>query len=402
MTTRTTTHFLRTEAGAGSLLAVAAIVAVLWANSPWSPIYFGFLEAKVPVRIGGWAETHSVLEWIKEGLMAVFFLVVGLEIKHEVLRGELSNPRKLALPVIAAIGGMAVPALIYLAVNAVPGGDMRGWSAPVATDIAFALAALAAVGRGLPPSLRIFLLTLAIVDDLGAVLIIAFAYSGAPDWTALGGAAAVLVAMALLGRWRRPNMVLWTAGFLLVWALFLRSGVSTSMAGVLSAMTVPVQSRTEGRPGPLKESMEALHPYVAFLILPLFAFAAAGLDVRGGGASPLSPPALGVILGLVAGKGLGVFGAAWLAVRTGLAHRPTGAEWRELFGVSLLCGVGFTMSLFLAALAFPYGEASLESVKLGVLSGSVLAVLCGWAVLIPSARRRRNSRAQAEDDPSAA
>lgn len=402
MTTRATTHFLKTETGAGSILAVCAIVALLLANSPLSGLYFGFLETKGTLTVGGWTETHSVLEWIKEGLMAIFFFVVGLEIKQEVLKGELSNPRKLALPVLAAVGGMVAPALIYLALNQMPGGDHRGWSVPVATDIAFALAALAAVGKFLPPSLRVFLLTLAIVDDLGAVVIIAAVYSGQPDLASLGGAAIGLAAMTALGFWRKAPLLFWAVGFLVVWAFFLRSGVSTSLAGVFAAMTVPPRARKDGEEGLLKYMMEALHPWVAYAILPLFAFAAAGMDLRGSAASPFAPPALGVIVGLLLGKAIGVFGASVLAVKSGLAQRPDGASWVELFGVSILCGVGFTMSLFIASLAIPAADAVFAEVKMGVLIGSVLSIAVGCAVLAQSANWRAKRAAEAAKEASAA
>jgi NhaA family Na+:H+ antiporter len=387
---RATLAFLKTEAGSGAILGLSALLALVWANSAASSVYFDLVGADLSLRLGGLTESHSVAGWIREGLMAIFFFVVGLEIKHEVLRGELADRRKLALPLLGAIGGMGVPAALYLLVNLAPGGDARGWSVPVATDIAFALAALAAVGRGLPASLRVLLLTLAIADDLGAVLVIAFAYSSAPQWAPLSGGLAMLVLMAALGMWRRAPPILWFLGFLVVWALVLRSGVSTSLAGVAAALTVPL-GPSGAEDGPLARLMEALHPWTALLILPLFAFSAAGLDLSGLDLAALTPPTLGVALGLVLGKAIGVFAAAWLAVRLGLAARPAGASWSQLFGVALLCGIGFTMSLFIAALAFD-DTAGLAAAKLGVLSGSAAAAVLGMGMLLLGRRRRQTSR----------
>jgi NhaA family Na+:H+ antiporter len=396
---RFTLEFLQTEAASGLILALAACAALVSANAPWSDLYFGFLHAEVPVQLGSWREVHSVADWVKEGLMAIFFFVVGLEIKFEILKGELSNPRRLALPVLAAIGGMLAPAAVYTAIAAFSGGDPRGWSVPVATDIAFAVAAFALVGRGLPESLRVFLLTLAIADDLGAVLVIALVYTGELNLGALAAAGVALAAMVLLGRMSRPPAILYGALFLLVWAFTLESGVSTSIAGVAAAATVPATSRIQGVESPLKNTTETLHPYVAYLILPLFAFVASGFSFRGlsvqGFASPVP---LGVALGLFLGKQLGVFGAAALAVRSGLARRPSGATWAELYGVALLCGVGFTMSLFLGALAFTPPDPLIETeVKLGVLTGSVLSIVTG-ALVLGRASRIRLARGAADDE----
>ncbi|HYF22412.1 MAG TPA: Na+/H+ antiporter NhaA [Caulobacteraceae bacterium] len=390
MTRKLTLDFLRTEAASGAILALAALTALLAANSPLRDAYFGLLKTEIPIQIGGWREVETFAEWVKEGLMAIFFFVVGLEIKYEVLRGELSNPRRLAMPVLAAVGGMVVPALVYVALNA-NGGDLRGWSVPVATDIAFALAALAVVGRMLPPSLRIFLLTLAIADDLGAVAIIALVYSRDLHLDALAAAVGALGLMWLLGRLRRPPAVFYVAAFLLVWAFTLESGISTSLAGVFAAMTVPIAARVQGAEGPLKNFMETLHPWVAYLILPLFAFCASGFSFAGLGLDGLTAPVtLGIALGLFFGKQIGVFGAAALAVASGLARKPSGATWLEVYGVAALCGIGFTMSLFLGALAFPAGDEALASeVKLGVIGGSLLSALAGVAVLSRAAAARR-------------
>jgi len=390
MAKRITLDFLRTESASGAILASAALLAIALANSPWARFYFEFIEAPFTLQIGAFAETHSVLDWVKEGLMAIFFFVVGLEIKFEIVKGELANPRRLALPVLAALGGMVGPALIYLAINSGAGGEPQGWPVPVATDIAFALAALAVAGPRLPPTLRIFLLTLAIVDDLGAVGLIGVLFTHDIHLAAAGEALVVIILMALMGRWRQAPYLFYAIGFLLAWGFTLKSGISPSVAGVAAAATIPLGARKAGRPGVLEDFMEGLHPYVAFLILPLFAFVAAGFSVKGLGLSDIAGPvALGVIAGLVVGKTLGVFGAASLVIGLKLARRPTGMKWVELLGVSMLCGVGFTMSLFIGQLAFPGADASDQAqVRLGVIAGSLISTLAGMAVLAWAQARR--------------
>ena len=390
MAKRITLDFLRTESASGMILAAAALIAILVANSPWADTYFGFIGAKFTIQIGGFVETHSVLDWIKEGLMAIFFFVVGLEIKHEVIKGELANPRRLALPVLAAVGGMLIPAMVYLTFNLGAGGAPGGWPVPVATDIAFALAALAISGSRLSPTLRIFLLTLAIVDDIGAVALIGVLFTSTVHWVAVGGALASLALMALLGRWRQAPYLFYLIGFLATWAFTLKSGISPSIAGVAAAMTIPLGARKAGRPGVLEDFMHGLHPYVAFLILPLFAFSAAGFSVSSLGLHDLfGPVALGVALGLFIGKQVGVFGATALVIGLKLARRPTGTRWIELYGVSLLTGIGFTMSLFIGQLAFPAGDPAHQAqVRIGVVAGSILSTLAGMAVLAWAQSRR--------------
>jgi len=385
MARRITLDFLKTESASGVILALAAAAAILMANSPWAHLYFEFIEVPFTIQVGAFRETHSTLDWVKEGLMAIFFFVVGLEIKYEMLRGELANPRRLMLPMVAALGGMIVPALVYLAIN---GGSPHGWPTPMATDIAFATAALAIAGPRLPPTLRVFLLTLAIVDDLGAVAVIGLVFTHGVQWVALGGALVTLALMALLGRWRGVPYLFYALGLVLVWAFTLKSGISTSVAGVAAAMTVPIESRKPHRPGVLEDFMESLHPYVAYMILPLFAFCAAGFSLRDTELRGLvSPVSLGVALGLFLGKQVGVFGATAAVVGLKLARRPTGASWIELYGVSLLCGVGFTMSLFIGALAFPDGGQAAQ-VRVGVLLGSLLSSAAGVAVLRWAQARR--------------
>ena len=396
MSRRPTLEFLKTEAASGLILAAAALAALVLANSPWASDYFRFIHYPFSVRIGPFEETADVLGWVKEGLMAVFFFVVGMEIKFEVLKGELANPRRLAMPILAAVGGMAMPVLIYFVING--GRDTGGhgaWAIPTATDIAFALTALAAVSRRLPASLRVFLLTLAIADDLGAVGLIGVLFSHDVHLRPLVGAGGALLLMTALGRWRAAPFLFYAIGFALAWAFTLKSGVSTSVAGVLAAFTVPVGPRRRGQDSVLHFFMESLHPYVAYGILPLFAFVAAGFSFRGlTGAHFTAPLTLGIALGLFLGKQLGVFGAVFGAVTFGLGRKPTGATWLEIWGLSLLCGIGFTMSLFIGALAFPEADLQAQNqARLGVVLASLLSAGAGMAVLASAgaARARRDA-----------
>lgn len=388
-----TLDFLKTEAASGAVLGFAAVAALVIANSPLSGAYFGWLKSEHVVQLGPLLLELSVSEWIKEGLMAVFFLVVGLEIKYEILKGELSDPRKLATPVLAALGGMVVPALVYLAVAGVTGGPHQGWPIPLATDIAFALAVFAVAARGLPSSLRVFLLTLAIVDDLGAIALIAVLFSSGVVWQPLIWVVALLIGGGVWSRFYRVPAPFWVLGFGLVWYLTVLSGLSTSLAAVAFAAIVPVNDRHDDGQSPLKEAMNDLHPWVAYLVLPLFAFAKAGVSFGGLTLDQaFAPLVVGVALGLFVGKQLGVFGAAWLASALKIGRRPTGATWAELYGVCLLCGVGFTMSLFIGVLAFPGAIDSPQQieVKLGVLAGSVLSAVVGAAFLAIAGRRRND------------
>ena len=354
-----------------------AALALAIAQSPLADAYFAAQHRELAGL--------SLLHWINDGLMAVFFLVVGLEIKRELLDGQLSTWSRRVLPGVAALGGMAVPALLYLAFN---GGDpetARGWAIPTATDIAFALGVLALLGSRVPVSLKVFLTALAILDDLGAVVVIALFYTGelSPVFLALAGGA--LAALALLNRFGvvalTPYLLLGAA----LWAFVLRSGVHATLAGVALALTIPLRP-TPGRPddphSPLHRLERGLHPWVAFGVLPLFGFANAGVSLAGVRADMLlAPLPLGIALGLFLGKQLGVFGAAWLAVRSGRAELPAHATWAQLYGIALLCGIGFTMSLFIGGLAFPGEAARMDAAKLGVLCGSLVSGLVGWALL---------------------
>lgn len=389
MARRLTLDFLKTEAASGAALGLAAVAALIVANSPWSEAYFHGLKSEHLLQAGPLSFQLTTSAWIKEGLMALFFLVVGLEIKYEILKGELSDARKLATPVVAALGGMLAPAAVYLAVSAGLQGPHQGWPIPLATDIAFALAVFALVGKGAPSSLRVFLLTLAIVDDLGAIALIAVLFSSGVDWMLVGLAGVVLIIGAIASL-RRIPAPFWALGFLLVWGLSVRAGLSTSLAAVAFAAIVPVSPRRDGAQSPLKTAMHALHPYVAYGVLPLFAFAKAGVSFAGLSSDQmLAPLVMGIAAGLFIGKQIGVFGAAWLVSALKLGAKPTGANWMQVYGVSLLCGVGFTMSLFIGALAFPGAVDSPQQVevKLGVILGSVLSATVGAVVLSLAGRR---------------
>jgi NhaA family Na+:H+ antiporter len=388
-----TLAFLRTESGAGAVLALAALAGLILANSPFAAAYFNLTQTLIPVRLGGFAETLSLETWVRDGLMPIFFLVVGLEVKFEVLRGEFSSPRRLAVPIMAAIGGMAGPTLMYLALNHGAGGAPRGWPIPTPTDVAFALAALALFARRLPQSLRLFLLTLAVADDLGAVVLIGALFSSQIHLAAAAAALFILLALLLLSRWPKAPRTLFALGFLLIWGFTFRSGISTSVAGFACALTVPVGWRRPEQESVIKAFQDALHPYVAYAILPLFAFVSAGVSLAKLPAGALlSPPVLGVALGLIIGKPLGVFGFTLFTVAVRLGRKPLGVTWPELFGVALLCGAGFTLSFFLSALAF--GPAEQPAVRLAVILGSLIPVLAG-GLFLRQLQAARDARGEA-------
>lgn len=371
-------HLARGEAGAGLLLIAAAALALGLANSPLAHRYHAVFGAALPFT--PIAKLATLDLWINDALMAVFFFVVGLEIKREVLDGELASAARRRLPVLVAIAGMAVPALVYLAIARGTPGLGAGWAVPAATDIAFAVGVLALVGKRVPPSLRLLLLTVAIVDDLGAVAIIALAYtpSLAPAWLAL--AAGILALMALLGR---RGVDLWWPYVLLggvLWYAVLCSGVHATIAGVLAAFTVPLRPGRWHGDSLLLRFEHGLAPWSAYLIVPLFGFANAGVTL-GSAAAGLAPLPLAVGAGLFLGKQLGVLGALVAARLTGFAHLPAGATWLQLWGLAALCGIGFTMSLFIATLAFPGASDLVEEAKLGILGGSALSALLGYGLL---------------------
>ena len=397
---RWTLDFLKTEAASGTILGLAALAALVVANSPMAETYFHLLKGEQVLQLGPLRLEMSVSEWIKEGLMALFFLVVGLEIKYEILKGELSDPKKLVTPVLAALGGMLAPGLVYLAVISFLDGPFQGWPIPLATDIAFALAVFAIVGRGLPSSLRVFLLTLAIVDDLGAIALIAVLFSSGVSWMPIALAVALLVVGGVWANRRAIPAPFWMLGFGVVWWLSVAGGLSTSLIAVAFAVIVPISARGPECQSPLKEAMHDLHPYVAYCVLPIFAFAKAGVSFAGiTMEQAFAPLVIGIAAGLFVGKQIGVFGFAWLATRMGWGARPSDSTWAQLYGVALLCGVGFTMSLFIGALAFPGAIDSPEQVevKIGVLVGSILSAIVGAAVLA-IAKRNDFVEAPHEDD----
>ena len=380
--------FLTSEASGGLVLMAAAAAALIVANSPLSDAYARALHAQLGPL--------SLLHWINDGAMAVFFLLVGLEIKREVVAGRLRTWPDRVLPGIAAAAGMAGPALVYLALN-LGAGTAHGWAIPAATDIAFALGVLALLGTRVPMSLKIFLSAVAIVDDLGAVVIIALFYTSGLDGPMLGGAAVVLATLLALNRLRVRALTPYLALGAVLWVFVLRSGVHATVAGVLLALFVPLRAapgRRADETSPLHRLEHGLNPWVSLLVVPVFGFANAGVPLTGLPAGALvDPVTLGVALGLFLGKQAGVFASVRLAVAAGLACRPSGASWGQVYGVALLCGIGFTMSLFIGGLAFGDGLHDTET-KLGVIAGSLLSGLAGALLLsrYPSADRRARGR----------
>ncbi len=404
-------EFTSGESASGLLLIAMALVAFVWANSPLAGGYVRLQETVVGVSAGGWGLAKPLILWVNDGLMAIFFFVVGLEIKRELKVGELSDKRSAALAVAGALGGMVVPALIYAGLNA--GGEgLRGWGVPMATDIAFALGVLALLGNRVPPALKVFLTALAIVDDLGAVLVIAVFYTEGVDVAMLAAAAAVLAAAFAYGRISGRNTGVFAVLGVVLWYLVLKSGVHATVAGVLLAFAVPMrrsigvdtirgelarglekgtfeehetavnrlEDLLEGSQSPLHRIEHHLHPWVAFAIMPVFALFNAGVSLAGvsGFADPVT---VGVVAGLVLGKPVGIVLLAWAAVALGVATLPAGVRWRHVVGAGLLGGIGFTMSLFIAALAFT-GSPLLGAAKIGILAASVAAAVLGSLVLV--------------------
>ena len=371
-------EFLRLESAGGFLLFGAAVLALIMANSPLEWLYDGLLDTAVIVQIGALQLSKPLLLWINDGLMAIFFMLVGLELKREVTEGELSSLDRAALPAVAAIGGIAVPAAVYLLINAGSAETQSGWAIPTATDIAFALGILTLLGARAPASLKIFLLALAIIDDLGAIIIIALFYTEDLSLQALllgGTGLLLLAAFNLLGVKRLAPYIL--VG-LAIWVCILKSGVHATLAGVAVALFVPRGTPTES---PLLHLEHILHPWVTFAIMPIFAFANAGVSFDETSFSDLlAPLPLGIAAGLFVGKQIGVFGASLVAIKLGLCRLPDHVSWLALYGVSLMTGVGFTMSLFIGSLAFAE-PAFATSIRMGVFVGSILSGLCGFLLL---------------------
>jgi NhaA family Na+:H+ antiporter len=366
-------RFLAVESSSGIVLLVAALLALIWANTSWSPLYQRIWHIPLGITLGGLSFQHDLRFWINEGLMAVFFFVVGLEIRRELRVGELRDRRRAALPIVAALGGMLAPALLFLALN-VGGPAARGWGVPMATDIAFAVGVLSLLGKRVPPALRVLLLTLAVVDDLGAILIIALFYSSSLSvlgFLVAGAGIAIIVLWRKLGL-RAPTAYLIPA--VIVWAGAIEAGIHPTLAGVAVAFLSPARAWYGDR------LEHGLHRWVAFGLMPLFAFANAGVELGSASFAGAGPKAfLGVGLGLLVGKPLGILALSWAAVRTGLAALPRELRWADLLVLGLVAGIGFTMAIFIAGLAYPEGQL-LETIKLAVLSGSALSAVLGLAL----------------------
>ena len=377
-------RFIASESAGGVVLALAAVVALIVSNSAWGPLYRQFIEMRGEVRIANdWLVlSKPLLLWVNDLWMAVFFFVVGLEIKREVLAGELASVRQASLPAAAAVGGMIVPALIYVALNHADPIALRGWAIPTATDIAFALGILMLLGSRVPASLKVFLTAVAIIDDLGAIVVIAVFYTAQLSLPMLLAAGAGIVVLVALNRARVMNIGPYVMVGLVIWVCVLKSGVHATLAGVVTAMAIPLKDAHGG--SPLETAEHALHPWVAFMVLPAFAFANAGVNLQGVSLATLAQGVpLGIALGLVLGKAVGVFGASWLLMKATGGSLPAQASTRQFFGVCVLCGIGFTMSLFIGGLAFAGQDAGYETqVKIGVLGGSLLSGVLGVALLL--------------------
>lgn len=415
--------FITSSTAGGVILLAVTVAALVWANSGAAASYFALWETNVTFAFGGFSLSKTLHHWINDGLMVIFFFMVGLEIKREIAVGELASFKKALLPILAAVGGMAGPALVYLIFNAgTP--TAHGWGIPMATDIAFALGVLALAGDRVPPALKVFLAALAIVDDMGAVLVIALFYTSELSLAMLAAGAGVLVLLFIANRMNVRSTAVYLLLGLLLWFFFLKSGVHATVAGVLLAMMIPVRSRidksdflretkraverlenddasaaenelihhvaavTEDAQSPLHRMEHALQPFVAFLIMPVFALANAGVALQGDIAASLaSPVALGVGLGLIIGKQAGIFGTTWLAVRTGVAVLPSGVSWPMIYALTWLCAIGFTMALFIAGLAFT-DPATMDVAKIAILAASTVAGVAGMVLVKKSTRRK--------------
>ncbi len=383
-------EFLRLESAGGILLVVAMLLAMIVVNTDLWPLYKALLGIPLEIRVGDFEIAKPLLLWINDGLMAIFFFLIGLEVKREVLEGELSDPAQILLPTVAAVGGVVVPALVFVWFNMGDESALKGWAIPTATDIAFALGILSLLGKRVPPSLKLFLLTLAIMDDLVAILIIAIFYS--VDISKLSLIiAGIAYAMLVLQNWRGVmRLTSYLVFGLIMWAAVLKSGVHATIAGVLLAFTIPLKHPDGQKFSPLRNLEHDLHPTVAFVILPLFAFANTGIPLDGLNMETLlKPEPFGIAMGLFIGKQLGVFGFTWAAVKSGVAKLPAGVGWLEMYGLSVLTGIGFTMSLFISSLAFEEGSTNLNADRLGILAGSFASALLGYLVLLYALNRKK-------------
>ncbi|NNF15483.1 MAG: Na+/H+ antiporter NhaA [Gammaproteobacteria bacterium] len=375
-------NFLRLESSAGVLLVVATIVALLVSNSPLARLYEQLLDVPFTVALGDLGVNKPLLLWINDGLMAVFFFLIGLEVKREILEGQLSSRDQLILPATGALGGFILPAAIYAAFNWGNPATIDGWAIPAATDIAFALGVLMLLGNRVPIGLKMFLTSIAIFDDIGAIVVIAIFYTQDLSLFALIAGSVGVGSLVVLNRLGVTRISVYATIGIIVWLCVLKSGVHATLAGFAVACTVPLRTRDDG-PSPLRQLEHSLHPWVAYMILPLFAFANAGVSFSGIDADALiGPVSMGIAVGLFVGKQLGVFGFVWLTVKLGLASLPHGSTWRSVYGVALLTGIGFTMSLFIGSLAFERGAFDhLAATRVGVLVGSILSATAGYLLL---------------------
>jgi NhaA family Na+:H+ antiporter len=376
-------NFFRMESAAGILLFMSAVLALIIANTPLSQYYNLLLDTPVAVQIGALNIAKPLLLWINDGLMAVFFFLVGLELKRELIEGELSDKRNIVLPGIGAIGGMLVPALIFFWFNKDDPMALQGWAIPAATDIAFALGVLKLLGPRVPTSLKIFLTSLAIFDDIGAILVIAFFYTSQISFTALIVVGLCVPLLWLINRKGVEATSTYIMIGVIMWVAMLKSGVHATLTGVILAMFIPIKSKINPGTSPLKELEHNLHSAVAYIILPVFAFANSGLDLSGIGMEQLLHPVpMGIALGLVVGKQVGIFGLCWLAIKMKWAAMPERANWVAIYGISALCGIGFTMSLFIGSLAYEETQFNLIfDERLGIIIGSMISALIGYFVL---------------------
>lgn len=380
--------FLHQESASGILLVAAALLAILLANSPFASLYGLLIDTTVAIQVGALEIAKPLLLWVNDGFMAIFFFLVGLELKREILEGELSDKKKIVLPGLGAVGGMVVPAAIYITLNFDDAAALKGWAIPAATDIAFALGVLTLLGSRVPTSLKLFLTSLAIFDDIGAILIIAFFYTSNISFTALVIASICIVVLFALNASGVSEKGIFVAVGVVMWIALLKSGVHATLTGVILAMFIPLRSTTNPARSPLKSMERDLHPLVAFLILPVFAFCNAGISITGIGIDQiLHDVSLGIALGLFLGKQIGVFAFCWLGIRLRLAQLPAEVSWASLYGTATLCGIGFTMSLFIGSLAFQEtGVDRMFDERLGIILGSFASGIAGYLILHRSLR----------------
>jgi len=375
-------RFLKMESASGLLLMFAAVIAIFVANSPWSGWYLSLLDIPVEIRIGALHLAKPLLLWINDGLMAIFFFLVGLELKRELLEGELSEPKKLVLPAFAAVGGMVFPALIYVFFNQDDPIAIKGWAIPAATDIAFALGILALLGQRVPIALKIFLVSLAIIDDIGAIVIIAIFYTADLSIDSLIVAAIALSILTILNLRKVTNTVPYILLGIVLWIAVLKSGIHATLAGVVLAFFIPLKIKDDQGHSPAKRMEHDLHSSVSFFIVPIFAFANAGVPLQGLTMdSFFSSIPVGIALGLFVGKQVGVMLFSYIPIKLGWAKLPEGTNWKQIYGIAMLCGVGFTMSLFIGSLAFESGGVNPMDDRLGILIGSLMSALLGYFYL---------------------